>query len=93
MKLNYWRLGVKAVLAAVLVGVMTVFTQLAHPVLSAQSTVGQLADTVESSAQMTAYGWLMPVGWSVVAVSVFVLVLIEIRAIRRDNEKKEADRS
>lgn len=91
MKLNFWRIGAKTVLVAVLAGVVTVFERFIHPVASSQSAVAQLADTAESSAQMAAYGWIIPAGWFVVALVFVVFVVTEAWAITQAN-KKEAVR-
>lgn len=89
VKLNYWRISVKTAIVAVLVVIMTAFERLVHPVVSAQSAVAQLADTVDSSSQMAAYGWIIPVGWFVTSVIAFVFVVTEVRATVRTNNKKE----
>jgi cobalamin biosynthesis protein CobD/CbiB len=89
VKLNWWRISVKAAFAAVLIWVMSVFERLIHPVTSAQSAVSQLADTVESSAQMAAYSWMFSAGWLAVAIIIGTLVFTEALAVARAN--KEGD--
>lgn len=91
MRLNKWRIGVKTVIVAVFAGIMIVFEKLVHPVLSAQSAVAVLADAPESSAQMVAYGWFMPVGWAVVSIITLVFVYTEVRATMAANKSKEED--
>lgn len=92
MKLNFCRIGAKTALVAVLSGVMVAFERLVHPVASAESAVAQLADTVDSSAQMAAYGWIIPVGWAVIGIIAIACIITEVRATVRANNKKEDDR-
>lgn len=92
MKLNKWRIGVKAIVTIALIVAMSAFEKLVHPVLSAQAAVTQLADTPESSAQMAGYGWVIPVGWTAISIVAVMFVSTEALAIARANKQKEADR-